>query len=712
MAGQKNGRSSGKSNSPRYSERYGANRPNPYTGYLPPGAAPAGQLYHPESVNMEKVGQIMAEKNASDLIAVAASRATGEAEVKSKMDTEKEKTIASGNAQRDENRNGNGNQSNSGQSGQKKNRKRRRNGDAEKKSQTAISEEQRQKLQQIQEEAAAEMVTDLLTESIIDAAENGSAIQTKKAETAPAADDDSDDIETDWSNMHITSKFQRSRNKKSEGPFDPSRFEDAEVRENPFDANYFSDDDDAAGFVPPLEIFSSGSEDEKVEEKDTEETEVEVAEIAEDTTPAETEEAAEESEDAAESADDENELQDGDESDSVTDEEASQEGAEESEDESSDEDETESTEDEAEQDSTEEEDSADNEEQDSEADEAEESEEMDEEESEESEEDDQEEDVFNGVDWETPDEPDDEDSDMIIVDENAAQNTETGIVAVNSKEHSVIRVIGDGYTPEESDEEQDDSLFLRKEKVEGGTEVFNLPEGVKLPTYIDDDEFLEQWLNEGEDMAIKDKRLRRRVSTVIGTLTMIFAMVGFVWVIHYAFGALAGIGNTDETKEKYTDFISPVVMSEVQPFESWSAIPAEKLLQSAIFHVLTNMEESYYDTDDTNKIVIPSGDVAAAVQELYGEAAVLGADALNVLDSDDAYYSDTDDCFHVAATGISGPQPEIVAISRKGSEVTLTVGYLDETGVASSDGYYLTMTYVLQVSGDDMYIKAIRSVEA
>ncbi|MBQ4313001.1 MAG: hypothetical protein IJC18_02215, partial [Clostridia bacterium] len=56
-----------KPNSPRYSERYGANRPNPYTGYLPPGAAPAGQIYHPESINLSKRSQLIAE-SASDLV--------------------------------------------------------------------------------------------------------------------------------------------------------------------------------------------------------------------------------------------------------------------------------------------------------------------------------------------------------------------------------------------------------------------------------------------------------------------------------------------------------------------------------------------------------------------------------------------------------------------------------------------------------------------
>ena len=100
------------------------------------------------------------------------------------------------------------------------------------------------------------------------------------------------------------------------------------------------------------------------------------------------------------------------------------------------------------------------------------------------------------------------------------------------------------------------------------------------------------------------------------------------------------------------------------------------------------------------------------MQRLYGAEAVLSDEALVAVNGDDVYYSDSDDCFHVAATGISGPQPEIINISRKGAETTLTVGYLDETGTASSeDGYYMTMQYVLKGDSGEFSISAIRSME-
>lgn len=321
--------------------------------------------------------------------------------------------------------------------------------------------------------------------------------------------------------------------------------------------------------------------------------------------------------------------------------------------------------------------------------------------------------VFKRIEREYPEEDQEEDdSDIKIAPAPKSK-------PVSSKRHAFIeqaerslKVVSDlGRKTLRSTKSQDDTLFLRKERPEDTTAVFNLPNGVKLPAYIDDDEFLEKWLDEGEGMNINEKRHKRRVSAIIGSVTMIFALIGFIWVIKYTFGALSGIGNTDAKKLQYENFIAPVVMSEVDEFETWNTIPQSKLLQSAVFHVLLNMSESSYSTDDTNKLIIPSNDVLEAARTLYGADVELDISAYNELNSDEFYYSDTDDCFHVAATGISGPQPDVVSITKHGGEVTLVVGYLDEAsiGTVTEDSYYRVLVFILGQNDDDGYfISAIR----
>ncbi len=261
----------------------------------------------------------------------------------------------------------------------------------------------------------------------------------------------------------------------------------------------------------------------------------------------------------------------------------------------------------------------------------------------------------------------------------------------------------------EAQTRQDDSLFVRRERTESSTAVFDLPDGVKLPAYIDDDEFLERWLNEGgDDMTSTEKRSKRRFSAILGAIVTIFALVGFVLVMRYTLNAISNIGANDDTKNMYTDIITPVVMSEVAPFETWDTIPQDKLLQSAVFDVLLGLQENSYAYDDTNKLIIPSADVQKAAKKLFGDEASMDAASFGEINSDDLYYSDTDDCFHIAATGINGPHPSIIQISKRGSNITLDVGYLEETASDDQSEYYMERSIVLTKSGDSFYISALR----
>ena len=261
---------------------------------------------------------------------------------------------------------------------------------------------------------------------------------------------------------------------------------------------------------------------------------------------------------------------------------------------------------------------------------------------------------------------------------------------------------------------QDESLFIKSERAESKTAVFDLPDGVKLPAYINDDEFLDQWLNEGDDMTSSEKRHKRRVSAAIGAVFTIFAFIGFILVMKYTMGVISNLGQDNGAEDAYQKLITPVVSSEVPVFETWDTIPKEKLLQSAIFNIISNSEENTYEVDDTNKIKVPQADVLRSARELYGSEVTFDAEMLSVIDSDDVYYSDTDDSYHIAMTGISGPQGQIIATKKNGDTIILTVGYLEETVAAESNDYYRQDLFVLSPNGDDAdghYVSAIREPE-
>ena len=284
-----------------------------------------------------------------------------------------------------------------------------------------------------------------------------------------------------------------------------------------------------------------------------------------------------------------------------------------------------------------------------------------------------------------------------------------------------------GYTPADSaiamSGEPEDMLFVRMQRPGAG---MYRTTGTRLPRYINDDDFVERWLGDEEDeedLATQKKRRRRRISAIVGAVGLLLALVGFVAIARWGVGLLGELTGSESQKEVYGEFISPVVMSEVPLFEAWDAIPQDKLLQSAVFSLLVDMDVTY-ERDDTGKFIIPSNDVVNAVKELYGarsddplEDEEINTRIRNALygsadedtTNEDAYYVDSEDSFHVA-DGLSGPSPQVIDISRRNETVTLTVEYLEDLEIGSG-GILYSRQFVLTLTDGGYYVQAIREAE-
>lgn len=276
-----------------------------------------------------------------------------------------------------------------------------------------------------------------------------------------------------------------------------------------------------------------------------------------------------------------------------------------------------------------------------------------------------------------------------------------------------------------SEYDSEDMLFVRRERT-APVSAYAMPNGGRLPKYINDDEFVERWLGDEEDeedLATQKKRRRRRISAIVGAAGLVLALVGIVAITKWGIGLLGELTGSESQKEVYGEFISPVVMSEVPVFETWEAIPQDKLLQSAVFSLLVDMDVTY-ERDDTGKFIVPSNDVVNAVKELYGarsddpiEDEQINTRIRNALygsagedtTNEDAYYVDSEDSFHVA-DGLSGPSPEVIDISRRDKTVTLTVEYLEDLEIGSGGTLY-SRQFVLTLTDAGYYVQAVREAE-
>ena len=272
---------------------------------------------------------------------------------------------------------------------------------------------------------------------------------------------------------------------------------------------------------------------------------------------------------------------------------------------------------------------------------------------------------------------------------------------------------------------QDDSLYLHeRESSENPTAVFKLPQGpIVFPTDIDDADFQEQWLDEdedGDDMATRNKRTRRRISAFIGAVALLFAVMILFSAVKTVVSGFNNIGSTSEKKTEYTEFISPVVVNDPMPFESIEKADNNMLLQSSIWQALRELDETEgyeHVSDATNKIVLPAENVEKAAKELFGRNVQLNMNVLNEYDGSALYYYDNIyNTFHITRSGITGPSAVITKIAQKSDYISLVVGYVqqEEMSLTSSESTevecYKFMEYVLALNSDgSYYIKSIRN---
>ncbi|MBQ6797541.1 MAG: hypothetical protein IJP10_05945 [Clostridia bacterium] len=316
---------------------------------------------------------------------------------------------------------------------------------------------------------------------------------------------------------------------------------------------------------------------------------------------------------------------------------------------------------------------------------------------------------------------DEEDDDMIIAPSFVKRTLTTSSYTMHrtqedDDEDDDMRV----YSPSsESDSDdilskQDDALFIRRNHPEGSTAVFEIPKGIKLPSYIDDDEFLEQWLSEGDDMGNISKKTKRKISTIAGAMTLALALVGLGFILLTLFSSLQTCSSKSSKNDEYVDFIMPVVYTDIGEFESWEAIGKDKLLECSLVAAIDSADTPY-PTDDSNRSLVPSADVLAQTKRLFGESATIDFESMSSTisaESSGYFYDDLNDVFHVEQTGFGDVAADIIGSPKvKSGTIEFTVGYKSASAIADDDAeqsYYKTMEYILNRTEDGYYIAKLR----
>ncbi len=229
---------------------------------------------------------------------------------------------------------------------------------------------------------------------------------------------------------------------------------------------------------------------------------------------------------------------------------------------------------------------------------------------------------------------------------------------------------------------------LPQENMENETEIDDfLPAGEDAGV----ETYLTKWDDGGRKAASPRKSVHRRrgkyrFGLFAGSVVLILALVGVVFVAFEAGTRIHGALTDDSRLRAYDRLISVVVAQDPQPFASPDKADPDFVLNASLWKVMTEHGSDYASYDDAGRTIVPLGDVADACGELFGPTCQLQPKnpATESFYTFDAAKSQ----FHIALYSLEGVyEPYTESAGREGDGVVLRVGYVsptDPTRAASS----------------------------
>lgn len=219
----------------------------------------------------------------------------------------------------------------------------------------------------------------------------------------------------------------------------------------------------------------------------------------------------------------------------------------------------------------------------------------------------------------------------------------------------------------------------------------------------------------------KKKKKKNRFAFPLGLLVTVFALIGVVFTVSYAFSAVRDLLNNTERKAEYGDFLVPLVCNDPDPFDDISKADMAQLIDCAIWANIENdPEPSRFLYSETEfGYIMPEADVESSFAVLFGSE----VKPLHQSIETGAYefrYSPELKSYIIPSTGIDPVYvPRVTDIDRTGDSVVLTVDYLrkgdpqqDNRGNPIEPQASKVMVVKLRSGGGDTYyISALQTVK-
>lgn len=168
---------------------------------------------------------------------------------------------------------------------------------------------------------------------------------------------------------------------------------------------------------------------------------------------------------------------------------------------------------------------------------------------------------------------------------------------------------------------------------------------------------------------------KKRAYFALGIFVLAMAIVGTITVINSIIGFFSGLSDDSSVENELAAFIYPVVLNDINTFESPNEIKNSVKIKCAIWEILLKNDLSGY-TKMGRYIQIPQVDVEIAANKLFAQTDPLVHEAVGTTELTFRYDESIKSYIVPEKISYIPYYPEIEDIEVVGDTYTLTVGYM------------------------------------
>lgn len=168
---------------------------------------------------------------------------------------------------------------------------------------------------------------------------------------------------------------------------------------------------------------------------------------------------------------------------------------------------------------------------------------------------------------------------------------------------------------------------------------------------------------------------KKRFFFGFAVFVIIMAIIGCISTVRFIGDVTESLVDNTSLKNEFAQFIFPVVVNDIAPFESTSEIPNTSKITCAIWNILIIKDTSAYE-DGMGGLNIPEYDVMQSCKEIFGSTITMEHQSVGtgevrfIYDAEKHSYSANKNIRYLTYA------PQIIEMVRSDDTYTLTVGYL------------------------------------